>query len=225
MSAVDEAKLPPFQLLQEPLLAFSLDNEDALDIHPLRGLANHGPFSKHAVARFSPQIRVALVGPKGGQASVIELMKLLQVSHEPNDRSGYVPAYPGFEEVFGVPFHASIGTHVFWPDRLEEFSFSGTLEEKLLAAFSEALSRLDLGRDQFDIVVVHLPESWRSVLKSARFDAHDALKALGAAYGIPTQVLNDKTFAYGRKYAANLAWRLSIALYVKAGGIDRKSVV
>lgn len=222
-SASDKAKFPPFQLLTEPALAFSPDDANARDIHPLRGLANFGPLSKHAIARFSPQLRVALVGPESGQKGVIGLMKLLQGRQQPNDRSGYVPAYLGFETIFGVPFHAAPpSARIVWPDRLEEFSFGGTPEEKLVTGFRDALSRLELVRDQFDIVVVHLPDAWRTALKRPQFDAHDALKAMGATYGIPTQVLNDRVFAYAKTYAANVAWRLSIALYVKAGGIPWK---
>ncbi len=52
------------------------------------------------------------------------------------------------------------------------------------------------------------------------FDAHDVLKALGAKYNIPTQVLNDRVFTFS--YKASLAWRLSIALYVKAAGTPWK---
>ena len=48
----------------------------------------------------------------------------------------------------------------------------------------------------------------------------DALKALGAKYNIPTQVLNDRAFTF--TYKASLAWRLAIALYAKAGGIPWK---
>jgi hypothetical protein len=45
---------------------------------------------------------------------------------------------------------------------------------------------------------------------------------MGATYEIPTQVLNDRVFTYAKTYAANVSWRLSIALYVKAGGIPWK---
>ena len=47
-------------------------------------------------------------------------------------------------------------------------------------------------------------------------DAHDELKAIGAELNVPTQVVNDRTFGFG--YDASIAWRLAIALYVKAGG-------
>ena len=40
------SKLPPFELLEEPLLAFSPSDPEQMSMHPLRGLLAHGPFSK-----------------------------------------------------------------------------------------------------------------------------------------------------------------------------------
>src|SRR5690606_7008863 len=71
-------------------------------------------------------------------------------------------------------------------------------------------------------VVVHLPDRWAHALRTEAFDAHDTLKALGAQAGVPTQVVNDRAFAFGDKFPASIAWRLSLALYVKAGGIPWK---
>lgn len=223
ISDVAAAKLPPFQLLQEPILSFSPDDKSFGDIHPLRGLAKFGPFSKQTFGRFTPQLRVALVGPNGGRSQVVALMKVLQQPQTPSDRSGYVPSYPGFEKLFGSPLHAAAASsRISWPDAIDDLPFSGSPQERLVAAFRDALSRLELARGDFDVVVVHLPDSWASVLKTPTFDAHDVLKALGAGYGIPTQVLNDRAFAYSQTSAASIAWRLAIALYVKAGGIPWK---
>lgn len=220
MSAAD-AKLPSFQLLEEPVLSFSPDDPRAIDIHPLRGLINHGPFSKRSFGTYTPTLRVAMVGPKSGRDSVVSLMKLVQQSHRPSDRKEYVPEYPGFKKLFGIPLHAaSQATRITWPDALEDLPFEGTGEQRLQAAFESALSQLDLQRSEFDVVVVHLPDAWANALHTPTYDAHDALKVIGSRYGIPTQVLNDRAFTFSAK--ASIAWRLAIALYVKAGGIPWK---
>lgn len=220
MSAAD-AKLPSFQLLEEPSLSFSPDDPRAIDIHPLRGLINHGPFSKRSFGTYTPTLRVAMVGPKSGRDSVVSLMKLVQQSHRPSDRKEYVPEYPGFKKLFGIPLHAaSQATRITWPDALEDLPFEGTGEQRLQAAFESALSQLDLQRSEFDVVVVHLPDAWANALHTPTYDAHDALKVIGSRYGIPTQVLNDRAFTFSAK--ASIAWRLAIALYVKAGGIPWK---
>ncbi|MHC6158381.1 argonaute/piwi family protein [Bradyrhizobium elkanii] len=69
-------------------------------------------------------------------------------------------------------------------------------------------------------MLVHFPDSWTSATRTKFFDAHDALKALGAKYSIPTQVLNDRVFTF--THTASLAWRLATALYVKAAGTPWK---
>jgi hypothetical protein len=223
MSASTDSKLPPFQLLEEPVLSFAPDDDGARDLHPLRGLVKFGPFSKRTFGVFTPQLRVAMVGPQSGRHSVIALMKLVQQSHTASDRKEYVPAFPGFEALFKTPMHAAGQTaRVSWPDTIDELPFNGSPEEKLAAAFQEALSRLETVRAEFDVVVVHLPDSWDHASRSETFNAHDALKALGARAGIPTQVLNDRSFSYSATSPASIAWRLAIALYVKAGGVPWK---
>lgn len=218
-----EAKLAPFQLMEEPVLSFSPDKSNATDIHPLRGLVRHGPFTKRSFGTYTPALRVALVGPEAGRSRVIALMKLVQQEHAPTDRKEYVPTYPGFEKVFGIPMHsAAASARVAWPDSLDDLDFEGSREQRLHAAFESALGRLDLVRSEFDVVVVHLPDAWAEALRTPDFDAHDALKAIGAKFGIPTQVLNDRAFTYSAAAAASIAWRLAIALYVKAGGIPWK---
>lgn len=222
-SPLADAKLPPFQLLEEPVLSFAPDDDRARDLHPLRGLVRFGPFSKRTFRTFTPKLRVAMVGPQSGRDSVIALMKLVQQAHAPSDRKEYVPSYPGFEMLFGIQMHAAGPTaRISWPDSIDKLLFKGGPEEKLAAAFQDALSRLELVRAEFDVVVVHLPDSWAHALRSETFNAHDALKALGARACIPTQVLNDRAFSYSATSPASIAWRLAIALYVKAGGIPWK---
>lgn len=82
------------------------------------------------------------------------------------------------------------------------------------------MSRLAATRSDFDVAMVHLPDAWNPVTRAPGFDAHDVLKVIAAQAGIPTQVLNNRVFSFGMR--AQRSWRLSIALYVKAGGIPWK---
>lgn len=221
MSNPAASKLPPFSLLEEPLLAFSPANSGEVDVHPLRGLARYGPFSKGSFSRFTAKVRVATVGPDSAFKRRGALMASLRDSYAPSDRSEYVPKYPGFEHLFNVELVSAPSTaHVRWPDSLGQLSGHGTAEARLFGAMDAALRRLESVRDEFDVVLVHLPDAWGAATRTKGFDAHDALKALGAKYNIPTQVLNDRAFTFN--YKASLAWRLAIALYVKAGGIPWK---
>jgi len=215
------SKLPPFTLLEEPLLAFSPANPGEVDVHPLRGLVRYGPFSKGSFAGFTSKVRVATVGPESAFKRRGALMASLRDTYDPSDRSEYVPKYPGFEQLFKVELVSAPGTaHVRWPDSLGQLPGQGSAEARLFEAMDAALRRLESVRNEFDVVLVHFPDAWAPATRTKGFDAHDALKALGAKYNIPTQVLNDRAFTFN--YKASLAWRLAIAMYVKAGGIPWK---
>lgn len=215
-----DSKLPPFTLLDEPFLSFS-PNDAQVDEHPLRGLVRYGPFSKGSFAGYTPRIRIATVGPASTFMRRGELMKELLRAHEAAERKEYVPGYPGFQDLFHVELvSAPSDAHVKWPESIAQLAGSGTPEERLFVAMDNALARLNNVRDYFDVVLVHFPDSWSAATRTKFFDAHDSLKALGAKYNIPTQVLNDRAFTF--QYRASLAWRLSTALYVKAGGIPWK---
>lgn len=219
-SSSQASKLPPFTLLDEPLLSFSPSDDTQVDVHPLRGLLNFGPYSKGSFGGYTSQIRIATVGPESAFKRRGELMASLRSSYQPSDRSEYVPPYPGFERLFGVQLEAARGAHIKWPDSLGQLPGDGDLQARLFQAMDSALRRLDAVRNEFDVVLVHFPDSWAAATRGKFFDAHDALKALGAKYNIPTQVLNDRVFTFN--YKASLAWRLATALYVKAAGTPWK---
>lgn len=220
-SSVHLTKLPPFTLLTEPGLSFSPSDTTHVDVHPLRGLANFGPYSKGSFGGYTSRIRIATVGPESAFKRRGELMLLLRNPHRPTDRSEYVPQYPGFERLFRVALEAAPReAHIKWPEHISELSGEGDPQTRLYHAMEAALQRLDTVRNEFDVVLVHFPDSWSPATRSKFFDAHDVLKALGARYNIPTQVLNDRVFTFTHK--ASLAWRLATALYVKAAGTPWK---
>ena len=164
------AKLPPYTLLDEPLLAFAPDDSGATDLHPLRGLLNFGPYTKSVFKPYTPALRVATVGPASGWQQRGNLMKALTVAHEPGDRREYVPRYPGFEKLFGVPLVAApAAAHIKWPEVLSQLGSSSTPEGRLVESMSDALRRLSLIRDQFDLALVHLPDSWGPALRTQGF--------------------------------------------------------
>lgn len=215
------SKLAPFGLLNEPRLTFD-PSDQSLDVSPLRGLDTFGPYSGSTFRTYTPKLRLASIAPSSGREGLRKLIDTLRVSQAPGDRKEYVPRFRGFAEVFGIPL---IGAptreaHIKLHDELTVLGQSGSPHERLLQALRSSLDRLMLVRDQFDVALVHLPDTWQIAFRAPGFDAHDALKALGAEYGIPTQVINDRAITFD--YKASLAWRLSIALYAKAGGIPWK---
>ena len=86
-SSSQASKLPPFTLLDEPLLSFSPSDDTQVDVHPLRGLLNFGPYSKGSFGGYTSQIRIATVGPESSFKRRGELMASLRGSYQPSDRS------------------------------------------------------------------------------------------------------------------------------------------
>lgn len=214
------SKAPSFSLLDEPALTFNSEDTD-LDENPLRGLLRFGAYNGKTFQGYTPKLRVATIAPASGWPKLRGLVDTIRSGHEASDRRNYVPSFPGFENLFRVPLVAGAkDVHIKWPDDLMALARTGAPHERLFSAMSEAMARLDALHDQFDVVLVHLPDTWATAFTANGFDAHDALKALGARYAIPTQVINDRVFTFRLK--ASLAWRLAIALFTKAGGIPWK---
>ena len=217
-------KLPPYRVLAEPLLAFGDGRPNARHLHPLRGLVEYGPYSKSAFATFRDAVRVATITPEDTQRSVFTFLKSLQERHEPGERKNYLPAFPGFEAVFGVPIRGAAGgdAHIaLAPDTITDTS--GDLQS-LGEALRGALDRLQLVRDQFDVVAIHLPDRWQSAFEDldTGLDLHHEIKSIAAVAGVPTQFLNDRALTYRDR--CSVAWRLGIAQYAKAGGTPYRLV-
>jgi hypothetical protein len=94
----------------------------------------------------------------------------------------------------------------------------------LAKALANALTVIAGHKNKFDAAVVLLPLKWEPAFNGPLgddFALHDHLKVLAAIKGIPTQVLNeDRALHYFCR--CSVMWRLSIALYCKAGGVPWK---
>ena len=218
---VSPSRLAPYSLLEEPLLSFS-GGVSAVHTHPLRGLLEYGPYTKGSLGEFTPRIRVAIAGPDAFRSDRKDLLSSLRDNLQAAERRGYLPDYPGFETVFGVKLvPASAEAQLTLPLKLSDIdSAEKDPHLRVKGAIVDLVRSLVLVRDRYDVAVVHLPDTWNDGLRATGFDAHDELKASCAIEGIPTQVINDRTFKF--PYQASRAWRLAIALYVKAGGTPWK---
>jgi argonaute-like protein implicated in RNA metabolism and viral defense len=146
----------------------------------------------------------------------------LNRQHEPRERKQYLRKFTGFKPIFGV--------RLVLADARALIELPRTLDEELSAAraphavladhIARALHRLQLVRDDFDVVIVYLPDRWEPGFygpENDDFDLHAFVKATAATLGIPTQLLREGS-ALTYPCRCSVAWRLSIALYVKAGG-------
>ncbi len=210
-------------LLPEPRLAFHPDRTSDWDIHPLRGLLKFGPYSAGSLP---DPIRVATITPAGEGPTLYRFMKELRSSYQPAEREDYLPEWPGFQTVFGLHLSGAGGAcHVELDGRLDsDFRASPRPHVVLADHLVRAIQALEARRSEFDVLFVYLPQRWGPGYRGTPgddFDLHDHLKAATAARGVPIQiVLEDSALAYPNR--ASVMWRISIALYVKAGGVPWK---
>jgi hypothetical protein len=172
-------------------------------------------------------IRVGLIVPHGTRGVISGLLKELRSRQSPQERRKYLIEYPGFSSIYGTRVIASSDN--VWlqlPEDLDrDLQTADKPHLRLAEAVTQALSSSGAYRAQFDVLLIYLPERWEPYYKNEEdgFDLHDHIKATAADAGIPTQIVRDgDNGAIDYHCRASVMWRLSIALYTKAGGVPWK---
>lgn len=215
-------KLPGHVRFDEPQLRFA-GGEQSVDIHPLLGLARFGPFSQNRLSGVSNPIRIAMIAPTGGIDRLAKLMREIDQPQKPKERRKYLPDFPGFSKLFGVQLAKARGpTAIELPaDMLQQMRNSPRPHQVLADALTRALFSLRTSRTDFDVVLVLVDHRWEAGFTAKDgedFDLHDHLKAVAASEGICIQMMRDDS-ALDYFCRCSVAWRLSVALYTKAGGV------
>lgn len=219
-SGVAVSALPAYLRLSEPSLLFGTlpgDGRRGEHVHPLLGLLEYGPYGRFPTGEV---IRAATVCMDGQQARLFDFLAKLHAPAQASDRKSYVPDFIGFEKIFRVGL-AGVGDrqcHLTVP------ADTARGADEPHTAVTEALLRcihqLRAHREKWDVIVVLLPTAWEDLRTSpdGAFDLRDRIKAAMAPLGIPTQFLRESSALTPRQWGSK-AWRLSLALFAKAGGI------
>ncbi|HXL91967.1 MAG TPA: hypothetical protein VN969_23745 [Streptosporangiaceae bacterium] len=207
--------------LPEPLLAFDPADPRQLAVNPLAGLASFGPYS-YTSNSLHPNIRVALLAPEGDLQELRGLLRELWLPQEPREREEYLPPYPGWRKAFGCGIEPAAGRAQISlsPDLDTRARGAGSPAQMLAAALSEGLRAFAQVRDSFDVIVFYLPPRFTPYFSAGLFNLHDAVKATAAELGLSTQIITSEALRY--RCRASVAWRLSTALYAKAGWVPWK---
>lgn len=224
-------RLPNYAVVPECALSFHPANAGLKATHPLRGLADFGPYSRGmSPALVAAPLRLAFVTIEGHASRLRDYLNSLEVQHTSEARSGYFPPFDGFEAVYGislqVPQQRGDSVVLIRESDAREALTRPEPEREFLELLARSIRELMQRRAEFDVVVFYFPQFLESVFRVSNdvydFDLHDAVKALTATVGLPSQVILDRSIDFADR--CSVLWSLSLALYTKAGGIPWKLV-
>lgn len=209
----------PHAFIPEPLLKFDSGANPAVDRNPLLGLLRHGPYAGPPTG----VVRFATITVAGDREKLLQYLRGITRVHEPSDRRGYVPKFPGFKNVARTDLLPADGAHVDIP-RDAPGAGPGA-HERLSEVLARAVNQLHGVRDSWDVIILLLPSAWEPLRRSpdGAYDLHDRLKAAAAPLGCPIQVVRESG-ALTFPLHCSMFWRLSIALLTKAGGVPFRMV-
>jgi hypothetical protein len=210
------------QRFVEPELAFDAFDSSQRHTNPLAGLGQFRPFSQGTWGVDRPAARVATLGPADARVQLKALLEELRDPADPVERRDYLPPYPGFNAVFGASLiPAGDSARIDLDSGLDDDLKISAHPHRLLGqALTDGLDQLHLLRHEFNVVVFYLPRRWQPYFTAGDFHLHDHVKAHAARLGLTTQILTQDALDY--RCRASVRWRLSTALYAKAGGTPYK---
>jgi hypothetical protein len=151
------------------------------------------------------------------------LLAEFEKTHYPLERKAYLPQYNGFNNVFKSRIVLAEANSYIAIDTNKIISGHNKPYINLSEELSNAIRTISQQKQDFDVLVIYLPDSWENAFEDPEtgFNLHDFIKATAAINNIATQIIRESS-AIRYKCRCSVMWRLSIALYVKAGGIPWK---
>jgi hypothetical protein len=154
------SELNGYSTMPEPCLIFA---GGGLDSHPLRGLVDHGPYSK--VLGVPTRVRLAQLAPKGLLRKLHGILQELGTPAKPREAINYYPDYPGFEPLFRTRIAAGDRLRFEMAADLDDLAQQGNRLELARQLF-DAIGKVGVNRAEFDVLLMYLPSAWEACCES-----------------------------------------------------------
>jgi hypothetical protein len=210
---------------KDPQLLFynPVINRMVKDFHPMRGLQSNKPYDYYMNNKsFKPSINLGILCPAKYNTNFEKFLVGLNQNYKALRNVEYVIDYSGFSNIYGVALSIPQRNSDMWLNiDLEKTSnsiYSGALSyANLITHRIEKLSLLP----EVDVILIFIPKEYEYLTfykddqYHLEFDLHNYVKAFAAQKGISTQFVREITIKES-ELSCQIAWSLSLAIYVKA---------
>ncbi len=204
--------------LPEPKLIFHSTDRSYSSEHPLKGLHSFGPYDL-SLGSSPESLKIAVICPKNDLNKINNFFNELNTSSTPKSEKEYLIEYQSFAGIFKrrIEVPNSSDSPLF-----SDLSVKMNISiEEFYSEIKRRIDQLSLRKNQFDLLVVYIPDYWSKFREKKTddvyFDLHDSVKIYGAKKYIGIQFMNDKSMRYFDR--TKVKWWLSLALYAKSGGV------
>lgn len=188
--------------------------------HPLKGLLLNRPYDFSLTTRgIASEVRVGVVCPAPDSNSAASYLTRLNEKHRATTKEEYLPEFPGFAQVFGVPLDLPRPRNGAWAECREPSQGISPVKgaQELRQSIAAALEQIRASSSPH-VIVVYIPDRWKLwesyTEGNEHFDLHDFIKAYCVQRGIATQFLRERTLR--KSHQGEVVWWLALSLYVKS---------
>ncbi len=184
-------------------------------VNQLRGLVEDGPFDSIFFTNRAP-VRVAFLSQFNELKNIYMHIYQLTQPHKCEKVDGYIVDYPGFEPTY----RKSLQLPRKGSTLLATYNESISSFEDAVKYYEVLISKIDTlldKRNDFDILIVHIPETAKLLRQKDGFDLHDAVKLYCANKQIKVQFVEDRSIKNSSQML-KIIWGLSSGIYAKSNG-------
>lgn len=190
------------------------------DFHPMRGLAKNMPYDYAMNNKvYKPCINLGIICPTEGQEKLENFLDGLNKQHTTDQNIDYVIDFPGFYNTYGIGLNIPARKDWFF---INDTELNGHDIYKSAIQFANQINKKIEQLNQsnsIDVIVIYIPKEYEIFTSYeddfVKFDLHDYIKAFAVQKHISTQFIREKTL--DSEMDCQIAWAISLALYVKAG--------